>query len=395
MNYRGDIDIQNVKVAVFCHIYYEDLVEECMRYLQNIPEYVDIYISFTEVDVQSKVEKCISDYNIHRCILKRKLNRGRDISSLLVTFRKQILEYDYFCFIHDKKSIDSIKSRETVDYWRNLYFDCLLYSKEYIEQILCSFAQNQNLGVLTAPQPSRGEYIYTFGDEWLVSYEVSKRLHDKLKLNKILDRRNNRITLGTAFWARTKALEKLLKYPFKYEDFPEEPMKPDGQLGHAVERLIGFIAEDSGYYWDITMPNFIAQARAREFEILAKRLLYQMRKFSVLKEEECIDSWFEYIMRLHEYIQSKKAIYIYGAGFWGEKSLDILNNMNVAVQGIIVSDGYKCNEEFHGIKVYELSELKLNSDIGIIIGVYDVNKNREQVIENLRNKEYDDYFVMH
>lgn len=335
-------------------------------------------------------------HNIKNCIIRKKNNRGRDVSSLLVTFREEILQYTFFCFLHDKKSLGNIKNLETAEKWRRLYFDCLLYDREYINAIVSKFENDETLGVLTSPQPFEREFIYSFNDEWLISYEASVGLAQMLKLRNVPKKTKNPITLGTAFWARVDALEKLLIYPFTYNDFPNEPMESDGQLGHAVERMIGFIAEDCGYRCEVIMPNLIAQERARKLEDFSRRLLKQMRKMTLLKEEEYLDNWYIYLKELFLYCIQKKHIYIYGAGFFGEKAIDIVDNIGASICGFIVSDGYKDKEYFNGIKVYELSEIDLtDKSIGIIVAVFEAHGLLKQVQNELDKKGFNDYIVLH
>lgn len=383
-------------IGVFCHIYYSDLVTECMEYLVNIPIEYDLYISYSLDETGIALSEFIEKHNMSNCVLRKKNNRGRDVSSMLVTFRKDILQYKYFCFIHDKKSIGNIKDLMSAVKWRRLYFDCLLYDKEYIESIVTMFESDEKLGILTSPQPYENEFIYSFNDEWLISYDASVSLAKMLKMERLPQKNVNPITLGTSFWARTQALEKLLNYPFTYDDFPSEPMKSDGQLGHAVERMIGFIAEESGYRCEITMPNPIAQERARSLETFSRRLLSQMRKITLLKEEEYIDNWYDYMKQLLQYCMNKKDIYIYGAGFFGEKAVDIANNVGVPIRGFIVSDGYKEKDYLKDIRVYELSEVDLTeSNIGVIIAVFNAHGLQQEVKKQLLEKGFADFLVLH
>ena len=44
-------------------------------------------------------------------------------------------------------------------------------------------------------------------------------------------------------------MKKLYDRQWKFEDFPEEPVKKtDGTIMHAIERLYSFAVQDAGYY---------------------------------------------------------------------------------------------------------------------------------------------------
>jgi hypothetical protein len=51
------------------------------------------------------------------------------------------------------------------------------------------------------------------------------------------------------FWARSKALQRLLDLDLRFDDFPEEQGQIDGTLAHAVERSFAFLAEANGCHW--------------------------------------------------------------------------------------------------------------------------------------------------
>ena len=65
--------------------------------------------------------------------------------------------------------------------------------------------------------------------------------------------------LGTMFWFRPKALNKLFAYDWAYDDFPKEPNAYDGTLLHAVERIYPFVAQDAGFYSAWVMTNRFAR----------------------------------------------------------------------------------------------------------------------------------------
>jgi lipopolysaccharide biosynthesis protein len=49
------------------------------------------------------------------------------------------------------------------------------------------------------------------------------------------------------FWARVDALRPIFAGQFGWEDYPEEPLPYDGTLLHAIERLLPFVAQKTGY----------------------------------------------------------------------------------------------------------------------------------------------------
>lgn len=77
-----------------------------------------------------------------------------------------------------------------------------------------------------------------------------------------------------------------------------------------------------------------------------------------------------------------KKIYIYGAGNVSGLICRYLEEERLKIDGIIVTDGHKVNDTFCGIKIYELSQIRIDEDTGIILGVG--VKNQKDIVEILQ-----------
>ena len=135
------------------------------------------------------------------------------------------------------------------------------------------------LGMLTNEPPYNGVYINNLGNEWGPNFDITYNLSKKLNLKVPIERDKPPIApLGTVFWFRTKALNKLFNYNWKYEDFPKEPNKIDGSILHAIERVYPFVVQDAGYYPAYVMPDTYASQEltnlthfCREYNIILNK----------------------------------------------------------------------------------------------------------------------------
>ena len=102
-----DIKI-NQKIALIVHIYYEDLLEDTIKYINNMPKTADLIITTPKKELVQKLkEKCSKlNFNDYKVLLIE--NRGRDVSSLLVGAAPYINDYDLVCYMHDKKTTQMI-----------------------------------------------------------------------------------------------------------------------------------------------------------------------------------------------------------------------------------------------------------------------------------------------
>lgn len=238
--------IKETNAAVFAHIYYTDILEDSYEYLKNIPENVDLYISTNSDDKAEYIKSYLKDLKIKKIIVLQ--NRGRDLASLLVGFREDILKYKYFCFIHDKKTSGGNGPITVGRSFQYTEFENLLRSKEYIKNVLETFEKNESLGFLSPPSPLHNIYFASIGEEWTSCYDITKELLDRFDVNVPVCKEKPPFCLATCFWARTDALEKLLKYNWKYEDFDAEPLPTDGTISHALERSFSYFAQEKKYY---------------------------------------------------------------------------------------------------------------------------------------------------
>ena len=117
----------------------------------------------------------------------------------------------------------------------------------------------QRLGMLCVPEPFHAVYHWVPGHEWAANFRNTKKLAERLDLSVPMDKDAQPVcSFGGAFWFRPAALKKLFDYPWKYDDFPEEPLPIDGSLLHAIERIYPFVCQDAGFYPAIVMSDRLA-----------------------------------------------------------------------------------------------------------------------------------------
>ncbi|MDD6036166.1 MAG: rhamnan synthesis F family protein [Lachnospiraceae bacterium] len=266
------------KIAIMMHLYYADLVEYCIEYAKNVPEGTDLIITTPKQEIISKVKKMkLGKYFKTVKVIKIE-NVGRDVSALLVGCRPYIYNYDYVCFVHDKKTtqIKPYCNGEGFAYkcWENN-----LGSKEYVKNIIATFESDSHLGLLTPPPPNHGQFYQIIGSEWASNYTNTISLAYQLKLNCKIDGNKPPIApLGTMFWFRPKALKTLFDYGWEYKDFPKEPNYYDGTLLHAIERIYGFVPQHEGYYVGWVMTDDYASLEQTNLHFMLREINLKLFK---------------------------------------------------------------------------------------------------------------------
>ena len=247
-------DLSEDKVLLIFHIYFEDLLDESIHYMKSMPETSDLLITTPRKELKEKIEEKVRGLNFRNIEVRVIENRGRDVSSLLVGAKDAVMNYDYVCFMHDKKTAQLKPYSSLNDVYIN-YCKGTLATKKYVKNLIGTFKENPRLGMLMPPPPNHGNFFHIIGNEWSSNFKKTEKLIKKLGLNVDFHWSLEPISpLGTMFWFRPRALKKLFDYGWEYSDFPEEPNEHDGTILHAVERVYGFAVQDAGYYcaWCLT-----------------------------------------------------------------------------------------------------------------------------------------------
>lgn len=386
-----DTVIRKGEMAVFIHLYYRDTVDRYFEYIKEIPEAIDIYINISEEKMRSIVEEKMAADGLDRCRIIEKENRGRDISALLVACGKTMLQYEYACFLHDKKAKGecdlAFKEDWVVSMWKNM-----IATENYIYNVRDIFDSYPELGILAPPEPF-GERVNTaFENSWGENFPIAIKVAEQLGLHCEMDSKIPPITLGTVFWCRTSALKKLLDYPWKYDDFPVEPMPNDGTINHAIERIFAYVAQDAGYWTGVVRTVSCAERQMLFMQDALRVSFLRMEKLGIGNIDfviNCEKRKEEY----EEFFQKFDDVYLYGAGLYGRRGLRFLEDAGLKPKGFIVSSVHNINcRELDGYPVRDFEEVELHEGVGIIIAVGLTYI--DEIIRFLKKKGFHNYIWM-
>ena len=373
----------SITAAVIIFLYYDEQVHEYNRYIQNIPEGIDIYI------ISSK-ESILQEFRSSRYIKVKKENRGRDISALLVCAEPFIFKYDYVCFIHDKKE-KCCNDEDYIKLWKRNLWSNMLESKHYITNILENFQNDKDLGMYVPFPPHKGDKGAWINGSWGKNYINTKKLADLLNLNVDISEDEAPIALSTVFWARTCALKKLYGRKWKYEDFPDEPIKNDGEINHAVERILQYVVQDAGYKVKAAISTSFAVEFFQQLQGELSFLWTSLNNNFGIRYYSDIKNYWERFEKIKSFKGIFDEIYIYGAGVRCRDCLKICRALNIKPQGIVVSDGNGDIETVEGIPVMAVKEFEQSPSRGIIVAV--VEKYQEEIMAVLENYKINNYIL--
>lgn len=126
-----------------------------------------------------------------------------------------------------------------------------------------------------------------------------------------------------------------------------------------------------------------------EFEKIMAAPAHQHEDYDVerdISDAEIIDENFD-----QKFLHKFKKVFIYGTGNWGKYVYEkYFSERPASFAGFVVSDGHRKGAEIGGYPVYELSELNLDHDIGLIIAV----KESQKIEEALNQEGFRDYMPL-
>lgn len=380
------------KSAVIIHLYYFDLLKGYLDYIDNIPEEIDVIVTSSENAILKELRERYAENK--RISMIKKENRGRDISALLVACKDILSDYEYICFVHDKKPNRDYLEQD-VENWNYNLWENMLSSSQYIRNVINYFEDNPDCGLLLPPEPF-GEHLdawqgFSWGNDH--DYELTCELAQRLGINADIDWRYPSISIGSSFWVRVSAVTKLFKINWKYEDFVDEPMPLDGTISHAIERIIPYIVQDAGYLSKTVMTIEFSSI------MMSFAHYYAYLSASILNYYMCI--WGAKIGKLEEYkgfiddcltlFKRYSKVYLFGAGHGGVECLNFCRSNSLFPTGFVVSNVSESKEQ-NGLPIYRFDEIERGNNIGIIVSLLDEDMIRE-VTEMLDIAGFKDYIV--
>lgn len=329
--------------------------------------------------------------NASHCALRDKANEylkcipmraGIDIiSGGSYGYNNIIEDYDYFCLIQDI----AFKNTSPVSVFHSAIFTALentIKSLAYIENIINEFNENPRLGLLTPPNPLHASYFSSFGGDWAEDIQEARSFAKSVRIDKLSPLKRPFMS-ESAFWCRTKALERLRDRDI-FRGFNAPEMK-----------TLPYVAQKAGYYSAVVMSDSYAALQTTNCEYMLAEIIGRQKEF---QDSTPIEFGFnEFITRhvyskMAEFCAGYDKIYIYGAGDLACRCAKFFTRSNIAFEGFVVSDGGSKSDELFNHKVQYFSELEPPDErTAIILGMR--RDNTAQVFPVLWEKGYKNLFT--
>ena len=375
------------KAIIIANLYYIADTDMYLQYLSNLPETIDICIVTSNKSIYVRVDSEIKKNGWNNMTILQKMNRGRDISALLVACRDMLPKYEYICFVHDKRG-KFAAAKQDEDFWIENLWGNTVVSKEYLANIFDDFDNHPQLGLLVPPEPAGMYQNAWYRSSWGSSFTPTKDLARELGLNCSISIDKPPITLGTVFWCRYDALKKIFDKDWKYTSFPEESLPNDGTISHAIERILGFVAQDAGYKTSIVMNDEYAAKLFALLQVKLHKIFGVLHQMKHIEDFHDVDNIYNIMRKLSNIYDSYENIYLYGTGKVGMNFLIQLECFGMKPKAFIETN-CEIGKQVKDIPVYSIENMEVGDNDVVIISVgYKLRSEIQQELEKRKIANY-------
>ena len=231
-----------VETAVVVHIYYEDTWPDIAGALRGLTAPFDLIVT-TVAGREQLIERIRRAYP--HADIEVVENRGRDVGPFLALLERGRLDrYKYICKVHGKKSIDGRRKTYMGAMWRRrLLFD-LLGGPGAAGAAIGMFERDPSIGMIGPGAFRLPKEGYAEDLSWSANRDMTLEIAERMGVP--ADAFQLDFFGGTMFWVRPKALKPLADLHLASE-MPYESGRIDGDLPHAIERLLPTSVLVAGY----------------------------------------------------------------------------------------------------------------------------------------------------
>jgi lipopolysaccharide biosynthesis protein len=228
------------RVGVVVHVFYPELLPELVQHIEQIPVPYDLLVTNASGEELRLPPEDTTRRNVRVFEVP---NHGRDILPLVSLVNAGVLDpYHLVLKVHTKKSAWRATHSLGGDgaSWRTELLDGLLGSPANVTQILAAFAEQPELGMVTADGSVLGP------EQWGDNQANTANLLRRIELR--LDEARLRFVAGSMYWCRGIVVQGLRSLSLTEEDFEPEAGQVNATTAHAVERATGLLALEAGLH---------------------------------------------------------------------------------------------------------------------------------------------------
>ncbi len=218
-------DIKKDDICIIVHLYYTDMLEQIIGYLNNIPYQYNLTVTVVKIDYCDFLkDKIINFHPTAKIILVD--GDGMDIKPFLIAYKQVPANCKYILKIHTKKSI-AVGANMGLNWFKEM-MEHTLENPDLVESIITSFIET-NVGMIG------GNLIYDQSQSIYPNHDNIEELKSILGISQD----KFKWIAGSIFWCKRDALNRLDEKIDRLIELMSVEYKTDGTFPHAMERVFG------------------------------------------------------------------------------------------------------------------------------------------------------------
>lgn len=269
----GDLPCDAGSVAALVCSRQIERIPDHIRYLRSLPEGAAICIAASSEELRDAWTGELPGLGNYLTEVRLQDRGVCSSAAFILTCRDVISSHEYVCLLSDSDSASSDPPIRD-SFFSDHSLSCLLFSKEYVRNILSLFRKNERLGILMPFVPMFSEWPRKIlNEEWGSCREKALGIYSKLNLTVPFDE-HPVVPWGGMFWLRGRAMEAF----YRHCPGGDEPWTEDGGAENALLRMYPMIAQESGFFSGCVCPGELA---GMEFS----NMYFSLQKYSMVKIE--------------------------------------------------------------------------------------------------------------
>lgn len=217
------------KIAVVVHVYYPEIWPEIAQYLKAITYPFDLFVTTTTEQAGTVIPVITTDFPNARISIQP--NSGMDVLPFLILIPLLITAgYVAVCKLHTKRGDGGEEGTQ----WRRALLNPLIGDNAVFSEVVQAFVQHADLQLVGPASLYLSARKLMFDNEPNIKYVLEQIEGRALSVE------DWGFFAGSMFWVRPTTLQKLAQ-GVAYLQTQSSEYQADGQISHAVERLLGLV----------------------------------------------------------------------------------------------------------------------------------------------------------
>ena len=146
-------------------------------------------------------------------------------------------------------------------------------------------------------------------------------------------------------------------------------MKNDGEINHAIERVLQYVVEDAGYEIKIAISSTFASLFFQQMHDELQYLWENLNRQFGIRTYRDIEYFNDRLEQIKVFGHESHRIFLYGAGIRGRDCLAMCKVLDIIPKGFLVTDSSTNQSDVDGIPIISIEHYVPNDSDGIIITV--------------------------